>query len=141
MRSAVLTRGSGRSKVSSRAALLSLLLLVCAAPVAAAATTSTVEWLVHDAALIVRGTVVGGRTLPGARLANDIITVRVNETIKGEATDSVTFLTEVVNGEPWDDGEYLFFLHPTSRHGPGRCLPIRKRRRTCSRGRVKNGSR
>src|SRR3954469_11204045 len=118
MRIAVMRRGVERSKARGFAAMLSLLLLIGAVP-AAADRTSTVEWMVHDAALIVRGTVVGGRTLPGAKLANDIITVRVNETIKGAPTDSVTFLTEVVNGEPWDGGEYLFFLHPTLRYRTG----------------------
>jgi hypothetical protein len=83
------------------------------------ARTDTVEWMVHESPLIVQGTVLSGRTLPGATIANDIITVKVSKTIKGTPAETITFLAEVVHGQPWDDGEYLFFLTPTRQYTTG----------------------
>jgi hypothetical protein len=85
------------------------------------APEDSIEWTVFDTDVIVRGQVSRLETL-AVHPAIAVASVKVLETIKGPAAETVSFLVDSGDGINWSKGEQLFFLVRTPRYLANRQL-------------------
>lgn len=102
----------------------SLLLLLPGTALAEITVAQSVEWLVADADLVVRGRILSFERVvkDGREFSWTVSLVRIDETLRGEAGESIPVLSRDYwpVGEPPKSGEFLLFL---GRHGVGSRYP------------------
>ena len=70
----------------------------------------TLPWAVTDSDVIVRGVVTKITSTRPTTATLSTVTLRVNETLKGEHAATLTFIAQTAYTHGWPDGERLFFL-------------------------------
>ena len=109
------------------AAVALAFVLPCQAEAQVTLHLSSLEWMVEEAAVVVRGKVVGvTRSEPGILSVWKTVTIEAVEVLKGESHKSYTFAVSTLDSdrifEGWHNAECeaLWFLSPNFMHGRAR---------------------